>query len=133
MRYFTYNEFGRSHEAVKHGIINDMPPAVYDSIARLVEQVLDPARERLGRPITITSGYRCKALNSLLGGADHSQHLRGEAADITSADNRRLLAILKELPYDQLIPYRDKADGTIVWIHVSCCPKPRRQVFSKYI
>ena len=130
---FTIEEFLHSATAYKLHISNNPDLEQMASLQELAIHLLQPLRDRYGKPITITSGYRCKALNSLLRGADHSQHLRGEAADITSADNRRLLAILKELPYDQLIPYRDKADGTIVWIHVSCCPKPRRQVFCKYI
>ncbi len=39
-------------------------------------------RDRLGKPITITSGYRCPAHNKAVGGAKESQHLLGKAADI---------------------------------------------------
>lgn len=36
-----------------------------------------------GRPITITSGCRCKKHNHEVGGSENSQHLYGKAADFT--------------------------------------------------
>jgi len=44
--------------------------------------LLEKAREVLGRPIIITSGYRCAAHNKAVGGKPVSAHLTGEAADI---------------------------------------------------
>lgn len=35
-----------------------------------------------GRPVTITSGYRCPIHNKKVGGKSHSQHLNGQAADV---------------------------------------------------
>ena len=43
---------------------------------------LQQLRDRVGRPIIITSGYRCEAHNRAVGGATDSQHLLGKAADI---------------------------------------------------
>lgn len=53
--------------------------------------------------------------------------------NITCYDNRRLMESFKTLPLDQLITYLDRADGTIVWLHVSLYPLPRRQLLTKYI
>ena len=79
----------------------------------LVENVLDPARERLGRPITVNSGYRCPKHNAAVGGVTNSQHMKGEAADIRCSDIRRLKQIIIDNGrYDQLIDY-----GT--FLHVS--------------
>jgi len=44
--------------------------------------ILTDVREHLGRPVYITSGNRCQEYNRLVGGADASRHLTGEAADI---------------------------------------------------
>ena len=83
-----------------------LPPSAEQNLQALVEHVLDPARERLGMPITVNSGYRCPAHNKAVGGVKNSQHLKGEAADITCADNKRLAEIIEQLGnYDQLIVY----------------------------
>ena len=49
---------------------------------RLVD-LLDRIRERLGVPITVTSGYRCEAHNEEVVGVSNSYHTQGVAADIT--------------------------------------------------
>lgn len=43
---------------------------------------LQDLRDLIRRPIRIISGYRCKRHNDAIGGALHSQHLLGKAADI---------------------------------------------------
>ena len=84
-------------------------PQAGENIEALVENVLDPARERLGMPIIVNSGYRCPKHNEEVGGVKNSQHMKGEAADITTgsaAGNKRLERILTEMgKYDQLIVY----------------------------
>lgn len=45
---------------------------------------LQVLRERIGQPLTITSGFRCIKHNAAVGGAKNSQHLYGTAADITA-------------------------------------------------
>lgn len=47
--------------------------------------LLEKAREILGRPIVIHSGFRCPAHNAAVGGTPQSAHLTGEAADIVCA------------------------------------------------
>jgi uncharacterized protein YcbK (DUF882 family) len=44
--------------------------------------LLDAIREKVGEPVYITSGYRCENRNKKVGGAKHSQHVLGKAADI---------------------------------------------------
>ena len=60
-----------------------VPSEVIMNAIALVENVLDPAREKLGMPIKVTSGYRCPLKNKAVGGVENSQHLKGEAADIS--------------------------------------------------
>lgn len=73
--------------------------------------------ERYGKPIRVNSGYRSPILNKAVGGKPTSQHLRGEAADITGGtveENRKLLALLSDMEFDQLID-----ESNLTWIHVS--------------
>lgn len=59
---------------------HEVPVEVLLSIARLTWSVLLPLRQRFGR-ITVSSGYRPRALNAKVGGADTSRHLTGCAVD----------------------------------------------------
>jgi uncharacterized protein YcbK (DUF882 family) len=96
-----------------------MPAEVEGNLMALVENVLEPAREKLGGPIIVNSGYRCERHNREVGGVANSQHLRGEAADIHCADNERLAKIIEANGrFDQMIRYLDKR-GKIRFIHVS--------------
>jgi uncharacterized protein YcbK (DUF882 family) len=44
--------------------------------------ILDILRDKLGKPVIITSGYRTPGWNAKCGGAKYSYHMRGMAADI---------------------------------------------------
>lgn len=59
----------------------------HDEVRRLnalMDYCLDPIRELWGKPIGVNSGFRSRELNRAVGGSSASQHLRGEAADITT-------------------------------------------------
>ena len=122
MKYFTIEELSASTEARKMGIDNTPTTEAVDKLTALVEAVLDPLRNRYGHPIHVSSGYRCPRLNKAVGGAETSQHVRGEAADIyvTKAKEMAMLfsLIYYLLPYDQLIWERG-TDEAPAWIHVS--------------
>ena len=80
-----------------------LPTSMRENIEALVSEVLDPARERLGRPVVVNSGYRCPKHNAEVGGVANSQHMKGEAADVRP---REVGKIIEELgKYDQLIYY----------------------------
>ena len=108
MKFFSFQEFERSDTAYKHGIDNTAPESARKNIAALVDKVLDPLREAWGKPITVTSGYRCSEVNRLVGGVATSTHMQGRAADISTGnmiDNRRLYQLAQDLnlPYFELI------------------------------
>ena len=67
MKYFTLQDFERSLAASYSGIDNTIPHHEERNIRRLVEKILDPAREKLGSQIIVTSGYRCRKLNDNIG------------------------------------------------------------------
>ena len=121
MKYFTFGELLYSKTALESKINNlKTTPEIEDNLRALIENVLEPARVRLGVPVIVRSGYRCAELNKIVGGVPTSQHTRGQAADLvcTSAtDKRRLFEILRTMDVDQLLYERDSKGTT--WIHVS--------------
>lgn len=80
--HFALSEMLVSQMAARSGVTLDPPPFVIDNLTRLCVDVLEPLRASLGKPITITSGWRPKWLNAAIGGAQNSAHLTGRAADI---------------------------------------------------
>lgn len=120
--HFTIEELCRSQVAVCLGI--DNKPKREDIIAnlkRLAFHTLEAVRLlNDNKPITITSGYRCKELNRAVGGVATSQHQNGCAADFvvgSAEENRRLFEKIKSsgsVPFDQLI-LEPKAG----WVHIS--------------
>lgn len=110
-----------------------LPYGVEENLEVLAEQVLEPARQRLGKPIMVDSGYRCQIHNKVVGGMPYSQHMRGEAADLCCENNERLAKIIEENGrYDQLIRYK-RPNGSIRFIHVSWKRNGvnRKQMFNK--
>ena len=85
----------------------EMPAEAQANIRALVENVLDPLRERYGKPIYVNSGYRCYRHNAAVGGVPNSQHMRGEAADLRIDGNPEVLArvIVENGKWDQMIIY----------------------------
>ena len=81
--------------------------------------LLEPAREAIGCPVIVTSGFRNPRVNALVGGVKNSQHLLGQAADIRPKDPaqfQRLVAFLRSCEYtDQLLT----GPG---WLHISWSP-----------
>ncbi len=70
--YFSINELTRSATAQKLRIDNTPPPWAIENMSRLIDNVLDPARQLLGAPIYVNSGYRCEKLNKAVGGVTRS-------------------------------------------------------------
>lgn len=130
MKYFTLAELTKSATAKRKGINNTPGLVETNALKALVENILDPLRAAYGKPIIVTSGFRCYLLNRAVGGAPSSQHVKGEAADIRSVsdkpeDNKRLFDLIRQLhlPFDQLIN-----EYGYDWVHVSYGKRHRRQV-----
>ena len=128
--HFTVGEMLRSGKAVSMGVKNvpEVNPApgeasreeVIENLRGLCKMVLEPLRRRVGRVIVV-GGYRCEAVNRAVMGAEHSQHLRGEAADIhvTGLEMcRKYAAILSQTDFDQMI-LEPQESIKKRWIHIS--------------
>lgn len=74
---WPWPNFSRREIACPHCGRLDLVPAALDALQRL--------RTGLGRPLRITSAYRCPAHNALVGGAPLSRHKLGDAFDISTA------------------------------------------------
>jgi len=123
---FSLEELIASKTARDKRIDNTPTPEVVANLEKLCQEVLQPIRNKYGRAITITSGYRCPKLNSAIGGVKNSQHMSGCAADIkcTATSKAVLFNIIKEMiqkgeiKVGQLIwEYGTKKEPN--WIHVS--------------
>ena len=74
IKYFKKSEF-----ACKCGKYCGGYPAEIDMD---MVKIADKIRAKIGKPITINSGLRCKTHNANVGGVSNSQHLLGKAADL---------------------------------------------------
>ena len=129
MKYFTFNELCESGTAKTHNIDNTPSEQIKINLRNFVDNCLDVIRVKYGKPITISSGYRCPELNRIVGGAITSQHTKGQAADLKGknrAENEIIFNGIKELGcYDQLIN-----EYNFSWVHVSLVSnkKNRKQI-----
>ena len=125
--HFTLDEMTASDAAQRRGWDNT-PNADHTANLMRLAAFLERVRVVLGsKPISITSGYRCKLVNDSVGSKDTSQHRFGCAADIrvVGMTPRQVCeAIIKsKLEYDQVILEFNS------WTHVSIPLlefKPRR-------
>lgn len=116
--HFELSEFLRSETAARKGVDMRPTPAVLYNLKRLATLVLEPIRAISG-PLVITSGYRPKALNDLIGGSKTSDHLTGSAADIHAPGLTLdgLLDVIK--PLAAIIPLKQCIEEYRQWVHVS--------------
>lgn len=118
MKYFTIAELCKSTTADRLGINNRCKNEHVVNLTALVDNVLDPLRTWYGKPLVVSSGFRCPELNKAVKGSKTSQHMSGQAADIDTGDrqqNKLLFEyIRKNLPFDQLID-----ESNFAWVHVS--------------
>lgn len=143
---FHLSEFTRSDTARRLGINNTPGPEVVENLRTLVNYVLQPARDYLGVPLRITSGYRSPELNRAVGGSKRSDHMFGYAADIeTRPETSELMFALgrfiqQHCAFKQLIwefggewihvSYQEGANRGEVFEIYRGPSKPRRRPFS---
>ena len=68
------------HFKVKEFACKDNSPVVF--IDDSLYTILEVLRNKLEKPVIVTSGYRTPEWNKKCGGAKYSYHMRGMAADI---------------------------------------------------
>jgi zinc D-Ala-D-Ala carboxypeptidase len=127
---FPLDEMIVSQEAARSGLDNTPKQAQLANLKALCENVLQPLRDRVKRPIIVSSGFRSRTINTRIGGSRASQHTLGQAADFTikGMKNEDVVDLIRamKLPIDQCILEFGK------WVHVSYGPRHRRQFMKAY-
>ena len=126
---FSMDELTHSDTAARHGIDNTPNDNEKENLYKLAMEMEDVRELLNNKPIYVSSGYRCLALNELLGSKKTSSHIKGLAADFTcrqfGTPNEIVFALINsDIPYDQVILEFDR------WVHISFCEDeetPRRQ------
>jgi zinc D-Ala-D-Ala carboxypeptidase len=118
---FSFEELTRTSQTELQDLNREEAQAYVGALTQLAE-LLEVIRARWGRPLKVNSGFRSGALNAATPGASKtSQHMRGEAADITipgvdDSDLRRWIARESGLPFGQCILERPPGRS---WVHIS--------------
>lgn len=122
--HFTLDELTRSEYAARMGLSNDPDADVIANLKRLA-LLLEQVRSEIGKPIIVTSAYRCPPVNAGIGGSKNSQHMFGCAADIRavgmSPDDLMLRISGSDIQYDQLIREFNS------WVHISVPNRPENK------
>ena len=131
--HFDLSEFTASDTAARLGIDNtpsDIPLYFLHKLAQTMEEV----RSLLGKPIHITSGYRCPALNAAVGSKPSSSHVQGMACDFRCPEFGTILDVIhaiqkSNIDFDQLILefFDGGANG---WVHIGIAPAMRKQLLT---
>lgn len=96
---FKISELIQSDTAIQNNI-NNMPDInSLDNLLNLIVFCLQPIRDKLKKPMIITSGYRNLQVNKLVGGVSNSQHTKGQAVEvlersISIKEYRRLTSLI---------------------------------------
>ena len=129
---FTLSELTYSSTANANKVDNTPDRWELDNLKKLCNEVLQPIRDKRDDSIFINSGFRNPIVNRLVKGSTSSQHLKGEAADITvgsKSGNKKLFDMIlqmienEEITVGQLIDEKDYS-----WIHISLPYKRVNQI-----
>ena len=116
-KYFSLRELIFSKIAEDNDIDNTPTPEILEKLKYTAIQ-LDKVRELLGKPVNLSSGYRCLKVNRRLGSKDSSQHVNGEAVDFKCelfGSPKKVFDKIREsnIQFDQLILEFNS------WVHIS--------------
>ena len=117
---FKISELIYSQKAVQFNI-NNMPDInAIDNMLELIVNCLQPLRDKIKKPMIITSGFRNDIVNKLVGGSKTSEHTKGMAVDfvINGMTPKQIIDFIRKsgVKYTQLI--EEYANNTS-WVHIS--------------
>ena len=122
-KHISYKEGTRSITALRKGINNIPNDYELANMEAIAANIFEPLRKWVGGPIKINSFFRCKELNTAIGGSSNSQHCQGRAIDIDDTYGHKTNAEMFEyirtnLNFDQII-WGFGTDTNPEWVHVS--------------
>lgn len=132
--YFSFKELIYSKYAEDHDI-NNVPDWPVIANIKYLAICLDEIRRAWGKPIVVSSGYRCAELNKAVKGVSNSHHKLGLAADILPAnmkdweDFKKFIVGFFEKYDGEFSQCILESSGKSTWVHVSFADN-RRQIFS---
>lgn len=131
---FSISELIHSDNAIKAGIDNTPTIKEIDNLLNLIFYCLQPIRDKLKKPMIITSGYRNMKVNFLAGGAINSGHLKGTCADfvVRGMSVQELFNFIcnSGINFTQLI---EEHKGNTSWIHIEYDKQNLKKDKLKYI
>jgi hypothetical protein len=124
---FSFSELLYSNTAEQYRIKNIPDIEEADNLLELIVYCLQPIRDKLGKPMIISSGYRCEELNNKIDGVKNSQHTKGQAVDfkVNGMTVKEVINFIVDngFEFDQLINEYD------MWVHISYAKgKNRKQI-----
>ena len=123
---FSLAEMTHSNTAISKGLDNTPSTDIIANLQILIDNVLQPIRDKLGKSIKINSGYRSPAVNASVGGSITSDHCKGQAADIEVAGmaNGDLAKwIIENFKFTQIIlEFYTQGIPDSGWVHISYNP-----------
>lgn len=94
--HFSLEEFTASDTAARLNIDNRLPDELRENALKTL-QMMERIRFHIDAPITITSGYRCEALNRAIGSKPTSDHTLAFAVDFKAPRAGTPFEIAKDL------------------------------------
>ena len=121
-KHISYKEGTRSITALRKGINNIPNDYELANMEAIAANIFEPLRKWVGGPIKINSFFRCKELNTAIGGSSNSQHCQGRAIDIDDTYGHKTNAEMFEyirtnLNFDQII-WEFGTDTNLSLIHI---------------
>jgi hypothetical protein len=118
-KHISLNEAIESPTALRMGIKNVPNELELEAMKYVAENLFEPIRKWYKKPIKINSFFRCIALNKAVKGSTSSQHVKGEAIDISGGnkiENKKIFdyIVSSGLDFDQCINEYD-----FTWVHIS--------------
>jgi zinc D-Ala-D-Ala carboxypeptidase len=123
-KHVSYHEAVKSRTAIKHGIDNTPNGLQFQRMKAVARDVFEPVRKHFGKPIFVSSFFRCPEVNEKAGGSSTSQHCKGEAMDLDAdvlggMTNAEIFYYIREhLIFDQMI-WEHGDEKNPDWVHVS--------------